>query len=188
MAWPLRSLRLPLLLALSLCAADAQPFIFYRGIVNAASFAPPGLPNGSIASGSSLRSSDAISAPCGTNDSSVSTTENLPDIRGSRSKLPRRIHGVWKGIVRTYQGQFPLTLWLRRSSESEGQLDDQPRSTLTKVKFQDGYLSAWMDGDIRTEDANRQPYVLVLSLKRRGRLLNGSVTALSRRVPSCRTL
>ena len=52
MAWPLRSLRLPLLLALSLCAADAQPFIFYRGIVNAASFAPAGLPNGSIARGS----------------------------------------------------------------------------------------------------------------------------------------
>ena len=52
MAWPSRSLRLPLILALSLCAADAQPFIFYRGIVNAASFAPPGLPNGSIARGS----------------------------------------------------------------------------------------------------------------------------------------
>ena len=115
----------------------------------------------------------------GTNDSNVSTTENLTDIRGSRSKLPRRIDGVWKGIVRTYQGQLPLTLWLRRSSESEGQLDDQPRSTLTKVKFQDGHLSAWMAGDIRTEDANRRPYVLVLSLKRRGRLLNGSVTALS---------
>jgi uncharacterized protein (TIGR03437 family) len=30
----------------------AQPFIFYRGIVNAASFAPEGLPNGSIARGS----------------------------------------------------------------------------------------------------------------------------------------
>jgi uncharacterized protein (TIGR03437 family) len=30
----------------------AQPFVFYRGIVNAASFAPPGLPNGSIARGS----------------------------------------------------------------------------------------------------------------------------------------
>jgi len=30
----------------------AQPFIFYRGVVNAASFAPEGLPNGSIARGS----------------------------------------------------------------------------------------------------------------------------------------
>ena len=114
-----------------------------------------------------------------TSESNGSTTENLTDIRGSRSKLPRKIDGVWKGIVRTYQGQLPLTLWLQRSSESEGQLDDQPRRTLTRVKFQDGYLSAWMDGDIRTEDANRRRYVLVFSLKRRGRVLNGSVTALS---------
>jgi uncharacterized protein (TIGR03437 family) len=41
------------LLLLTLCSpARAQPFVFYRGIVNAASFAPPGLPNGSIARGS----------------------------------------------------------------------------------------------------------------------------------------
>ena len=115
----------------------------------------------------------------GADDSNVSTTEKRTDIRGSRSKLPRKIDGVWKGVVRTHQGRLPLTLWLRRSSESEGRLDDQPRSTLTKVKFENGRLSAWMDGDIRTEDANRRPYVLVLSLRRRGRLLNGSVTALS---------
>ena len=115
----------------------------------------------------------------GTNNSKGSTAEDLTDIRRSRSKLPRKIEGVWTGIVKTYEGQLPLKLWLRRSSESEGQLDDQPRSTLTKVKFEDGHLSAWMDGDIRTEDANRRPYVLVLSLKHRDRLLNGSVTALS---------
>ena len=115
----------------------------------------------------------------GTSESKGSTTENLTDIRGSRLKAPLKMDGVWKGIVRTYQGQLPLTLWLRRSSESEGQLDDQPRGTLTRVEFQDGYLSAWMDGDIGTEDANRRRYVLVLSLKLRGRRLNGSVTALS---------
>jgi uncharacterized protein (TIGR03437 family) len=40
------------LLALGAGAAHAQPFIFYRGIVNAASFAPQGLPNRSIARGS----------------------------------------------------------------------------------------------------------------------------------------
>lgn len=37
----------------ALCGkAGAQPFIAYRGVVNAANFAPPGLPNGSIARGS----------------------------------------------------------------------------------------------------------------------------------------
>jgi uncharacterized protein (TIGR03437 family) len=33
-------------------SAVAQPFVYYRSIVNAASFVPPGLPNGSIARGS----------------------------------------------------------------------------------------------------------------------------------------
>ena len=41
-----------MLLALGAAVTHAQPFLFYRGIVNAASFAPPGLPNGSIARGS----------------------------------------------------------------------------------------------------------------------------------------
>ncbi len=50
MAW--RILSSALLLALGAGMTYAQPFLFYRGIVNAASFAPPGLPNGSIARGS----------------------------------------------------------------------------------------------------------------------------------------
>jgi uncharacterized protein (TIGR03437 family) len=33
-------------------AAIGQPFVYYRGVVNSASFLPPGLPNGSIARGS----------------------------------------------------------------------------------------------------------------------------------------
>jgi uncharacterized protein (TIGR03437 family) len=40
------------LLVVGAGSLSAQPFIFYRGIVNAASFAPAGLPNGSIARGS----------------------------------------------------------------------------------------------------------------------------------------
>jgi uncharacterized protein (TIGR03437 family) len=42
------------ILLIAFCAGTlrAQPFVFYRGFVNAASFAPPGLPNGSIARGS----------------------------------------------------------------------------------------------------------------------------------------
>jgi uncharacterized protein (TIGR03437 family) len=50
MAW--RFSRLLFLLALSLLVVRGQPFLFYRGILNAASFAPSGLPNGSIARGS----------------------------------------------------------------------------------------------------------------------------------------
>ena len=41
-----------LLFALLPLSASAAPFIFYRGVLNAASFAPQGLPNGAIAQGS----------------------------------------------------------------------------------------------------------------------------------------
>jgi uncharacterized protein (TIGR03437 family) len=44
--------RAPILLVISAAAAFAQPFINYRGVVNAASYAPQGLPAGSIARGS----------------------------------------------------------------------------------------------------------------------------------------
>jgi len=47
-----RNARTLFLLALCAGAAYSQPFIFYRGIVNSASFAPQGLPNGAIARGS----------------------------------------------------------------------------------------------------------------------------------------
>jgi uncharacterized protein (TIGR03437 family) len=45
-------LGLVFVLAFSAVVVHAQPFIFYRGIVNAASYAPQGLPSGSIARGS----------------------------------------------------------------------------------------------------------------------------------------
>ncbi len=70
------------LLALGAGAAQAQPFIFYRGIVNAASFASQGLPNGSIARGSIFsifgrnlgpaEGSTVSSFPLGTNFQGVS--------------------------------------------------------------------------------------------------------------------
>ncbi|MBI1354187.1 MAG: hypothetical protein GC160_07560 [Acidobacteria bacterium] len=40
------------LTALLVAPASARPFLYYRGILNAASFAPEGLPNGAIARGS----------------------------------------------------------------------------------------------------------------------------------------
>src|SRR5262245_34091626 len=53
-----------------------------------------------------------------------------------------------------------------------------------RVQFKDGYLSGSFAGDIGTEDANRTRYTLALSLKLRGNVLNGAMTALS--LPSSR--
>src|ERR1700722_16809662 len=44
--------KISLLLLVLAAAAGAQPSIWYRGVVNDASFSPAGLPNGSIAQGS----------------------------------------------------------------------------------------------------------------------------------------
>jgi len=48
----IRAWGLVIILLLGCLPAWPAPFIFYRGVVNAASFAPPGLPNASIARGS----------------------------------------------------------------------------------------------------------------------------------------
>jgi uncharacterized protein (TIGR03437 family) len=45
-------MRLSVCLVLGACSLAAQPYVNYRGVVNAASFTPPGLPAGAIAQGS----------------------------------------------------------------------------------------------------------------------------------------
>jgi hypothetical protein len=42
----------PLLLCLMVVSASRQPLLYYRGVVNAASFIPQGLPGGGVAQGS----------------------------------------------------------------------------------------------------------------------------------------
>ncbi len=50
---------------------------------------------------------------------------------------------------------------------------------LNDVKWANGTLSGRMLSDIRTEDANRRPYTLLLTLKLRGTELNGPISAIS---------
>jgi hypothetical protein len=49
--------------------------------------------------------------------------------------------------------------------------------------LQDGYLVAEMDGDIGTPDANRREYALQLSLRPRGEILNGALSAVGKPSP-----
>jgi hypothetical protein len=66
------------------------------------------------------------------------------------------------------------------SGDVHAQLGGQLRTLLNSVQWQDGYLSGRMMGDIGTEDANRRPYLLSLTLKLRGKdVLNGPASALS---------
>jgi len=53
------------------------------------------------------------------------------------------------------------------------------KTLLDRTQFKDGYLTGSFSGDIGTEDANRTRYALSLSLKLRGNILNGAMTAQS---------
>lgn len=94
--------------------------------------------------------------------------------------------GKWSGSVHTYNGEIPLTLWFKESGDVHAQLGDQFKTLLNYVSFRDGYLIGQMMGDIGTEDTNRLPFNLLISLKLRDQVLNGAVTTRSLGRPRAR--
>jgi hypothetical protein len=87
--------------------------------------------------------------------------------------------GRWSGSVHTYEGDIPFVLWFKESGDVHARLGDQLVLLINDSTFDDGYLRGKMMGDIGTEDANRLPYQLHLELKLRGRVLDGSMIAMS---------
>lgn len=87
--------------------------------------------------------------------------------------------GKWIGSVHTYKGEMPLTFWFKESGDVHARLGEQLKTLLNDANFKDGYLEGRMMGDIGTEDANRRPYHLHVTLKLRENMLNGAVTAIS---------
>ena len=91
-----------LLIALSAAALSAQsPFIFYRGIVNVASYMPPALPSGGIARGAQFSifgsnlgpaAAPALSFPLSTTLAgvSISITQGRDHRRGDPRLLKSR--------------------------------------------------------------------------------------------------
>jgi CubicO group peptidase (beta-lactamase class C family) len=87
--------------------------------------------------------------------------------------------GEWNGNVHTYKGEIPITFWFRESGDIHVRMGNQLKTLLNDVTFKDGYLSGRVMGDIGTEDANRRPYHLHVTLKLRGQVLNGGMSAIS---------
>lgn len=98
---------------------------------------------------------------------------------GQGFKPSSELLGVWQGKVHTYKGEVPVKLVFQPDGDVHVQLGAQLKTLLNSVRFNDGYLSGSFTGDIGTDDANRTRYVLVLSLKLRGDVLNGGMTAQS---------
>ena len=87
--------------------------------------------------------------------------------------------GTWQGSVHSWSADIPFTLEIKADDDVHAQLGSQLKTLLSRASLKNGYLTGVMNGDIGTEDANRTKYVLSLSLKLRGEILNGGITALS---------
>jgi hypothetical protein len=87
--------------------------------------------------------------------------------------------GAWQGKVHTYKGEIGFRLLFQPDGDVHTKLGSQLITLLSRPQFKDGYLSGSFAGDIGTEDANRTRYLLQLSLKLRGDVLNGAMTAQS---------
>lgn len=90
----------------------------------------------------------------------------------------RELTGNWSGKICTYKADLPFTLRISESGDVEGRLSGRG-ARLSDLRWQDGILSGRFSGDIGTDDANRRPYYIQLSLKLRGNVLNGAATAIS---------
>jgi CubicO group peptidase (beta-lactamase class C family) len=87
--------------------------------------------------------------------------------------------GAWQGKVHTYKGELSFRLLFQPDGDVHAKLGSQLITLLSRPQFKDDYLRGSFAGDIGTEDANRTRYSLQLSLKLRGDVLNGAMTAQS---------
>ncbi len=99
------------------------------------------------------------------------------------SPPPESLKGVWQGRVETYAASLPFRLGITGPENTKASFAEADPVPLTDLAFEDGYLTAAMQGDIRTPDANRRDYDIRLSLKPRGEVLNGAITAVGKPSP-----
>jgi len=99
---------------------------------------------------------------------------------GVEAATTLNLTGKWTGAVHTYRGDVPLTLEFLPTGEVHAQLQSQRQSLVTRVRIQDDEIHGEFIGKLGTEETLRRgSNVLSLSLKRRGSVLNGGVTARS---------
>ncbi|MGI6414440.1 MAG: serine hydrolase domain-containing protein [Thermoguttaceae bacterium] len=91
--------------------------------------------------------------------------------------------GDWEGAVRTYAGDFPMTLSFKKSGDIHARLGDQLPVLVVNASFSNGRFSGSMAGRLDTGDANRRPWRpqhhLDLDLRLRGSVLNGAIIAIA---------
>ncbi len=92
--------------------------------------------------------------------------------------LPGTLLGAWKGVVHTYKGDLPVTLWFKESGEVQAQLRAQSKVLITNARLVNGVFTGRLTGDIGTPEANRRPYYLDWEVTLRGGILSGVLYAI----------
>ncbi|HJU43051.1 MAG TPA: serine hydrolase domain-containing protein [Vicinamibacterales bacterium] len=92
---------------------------------------------------------------------------------------PNELVGTWTGEVHTHRAAVPLTIEIKKDGDIHARLGIQLQTLLNRVVWRDGYLTGQMMGDIGTDDASRTPHTLSVTLRLRGSLLVGGMTAMS---------
>jgi len=87
--------------------------------------------------------------------------------------------GIWSGKIHTYQAEIPLTLEIKPDGDIHAQIGNQMKTLLNWPDLTDGYLTGRMMGDLGTEDTTRMRHILYLSVKLRGNIMNGAVSAIA---------
>lgn len=91
--------------------------------------------------------------------------------------------GTYKGVIQTYEGELPVTLWVLPSGDIHLQIDKQLKSLVNDPHYDNGWIRGRLLGEISTADCRRYPHDLMLDLKHRGERITGTVTAIARPVP-----
>lgn len=94
-------------------------------------------------------------------------------------KTPAELKGKWTGVLSTYKSDLPLTAEFQEDGDVHIRVAGQLKTLLNGTSWEGGILRGSFRSSIATEDAERRPYSLQLSLWLRNGKLMGPVSAIS---------
>ncbi|WP_293861557.1 serine hydrolase domain-containing protein [Steroidobacter sp.] len=87
--------------------------------------------------------------------------------------------GTWKGTLHTYTRDQPVAMTFQPGGDIHVRIGEQLTTLVNSARFKDGVLNGVFAARIGTPDTERYDYTVLLSLRLRGQVLNGSATAVS---------
>jgi CubicO group peptidase (beta-lactamase class C family) len=90
---------------------------------------------------------------------------------------PDTLLGTWKGTLATYVKDVPVELRFLNSGDVHAKVGDQLTTLVNKPVFKDGVFSGQLSARIGTPDTERYDYIVELTLRLRGDVLNGDASS-----------